>query len=230
MRDRALVCVVLSGAVWILAERAPANPPDAAGFTRNRPPDAAIGIQEAIEREGRDGWQKPEQVISALGLAGDELVVEVGAGVGYFAFRLAEALPRGRVVATEITPEMVAYLRQKVASRGVTNVQVRLVLPEEPGLPANADVVFVCDVLGHMGDWREWIRQAHAGMGKGSRLIVIGLRMSADLKTTQGDVVSEALRVPKADIVEHLTQTGFELSRDHGDILPHQYFLEFRRP
>jgi predicted methyltransferase len=66
-----------------------------------------------LERPDRAAWQKPDAVVAALGLAGTETVVDLGAGSGYFTFRFARALGAGKVVASDIAPEMI--LPQSVA-------------------------------------------------------------------------------------------------------------------
>jgi hypothetical protein len=54
-----------------------------------------------LERPDRAAWQKPDTVIAAMDLTGRETVVDLGAGSGYFSFRLAQLLPQGLVVAAE---------------------------------------------------------------------------------------------------------------------------------
>jgi hypothetical protein len=41
--------------------------------------------------------ETPDQVVDGMGLAPDAQVAEVGAGTGYFTFRIAEAVPTGRL-------------------------------------------------------------------------------------------------------------------------------------
>ena len=60
-----------------------------------------------LDRPDRAAWQRPDEVVAALGLHGDETVLDLGAGSGYFSFRLARAVPRGKVVATDLEPEMI---------------------------------------------------------------------------------------------------------------------------
>ena len=48
-----------------------------------------------LDRPDRAAWQRPDAVVAALGLQGDETVYDLGAGSGYFSFRLAQAVPRG---------------------------------------------------------------------------------------------------------------------------------------
>jgi hypothetical protein len=65
-----------------------------------------------LERPELAKWQKPDAIVAELGLSGNETVVDVGAGSGYFSFRLARALPRGNVIATDIQPEMVRHMHR----------------------------------------------------------------------------------------------------------------------
>src|SRR5262249_56052324 len=58
----------------------------------------------------RDAWQKPREVISALAVAPDAAVADIGSGTGYFAVRLARAAPKGVVYGVDTEPSMVRYL------------------------------------------------------------------------------------------------------------------------
>jgi hypothetical protein len=76
-----------------------------------------------LERPDRARWQKPDEVVSALGLTGGETVIDLGAGSGYFAFRLAEALPRGKVIAADIEPEMIRHVHHKDEQGGACHAR-----------------------------------------------------------------------------------------------------------
>src|ERR1035437_8345201 len=65
---------------------------------------------EAFDDPSRDAWQQPHQVIEALALKPDAAVADTGSGTGHFAARLAHFVPRGRVYAVDIEPDMVKYL------------------------------------------------------------------------------------------------------------------------
>ncbi len=131
---------------------------------------AMIAHMEMPER-ARD--QKPAEVVKALRLDGSEKLVDVGAGSGYNTLYFARALPRGKVVATEVDPELVQYLRQRMAREGLSNVEVVLSSPEDPGIPADVDVAFVANVI-HLVQGRVgWLRRLHDELKPGARLAVI---------------------------------------------------------
>src|SRR5512143_1493294 len=92
----------------------------------------------AYEGFGRDRWQQPERVIDALGVRPGERVADLGAGGGYFTFRLADAVgPTGRVYAVDVDPDLLAYLRERAAREGRSNVEVIEATADDPHLPAD---------------------------------------------------------------------------------------------
>jgi SAM-dependent methyltransferase len=62
----------------------------------------------------------PARVLGLLELAGDETVVDYGAGVGYMVLPLAAALPRGRVVAVDRSAELLEELRRRLHRRATS--------------------------------------------------------------------------------------------------------------
>ena len=178
-----------------------------------------------LERPERAKWQRPDAVIAALGLTGDEAVVDVGAGSGYFSFRLARALPRGSVVATDIQPEMVRHMHHKAMTDGVQNLHVVLGQAEDPGIPATADLVFLCDVLHHVPNQPLWLGKLVREMKAGARLALVEFKEG---KLPQGP--PENLKLPRAKLMELTKNAGLALVVEKPDLLPYQTFLVFRKP
>ena len=98
-----------------------------------------------LERPGRAEWQRPDQVVEAMALRGDETVVDVGAGSGYFTFRIARVVAGGQVIAEDIEPEMIRHTHHRVMTEKIPNVTAVLRDPDDPGVPADADLVFARD-------------------------------------------------------------------------------------
>jgi len=101
----------------------------------------------AYEGIGRDSWQKPAEVIALLDLHPGEQVADIGAGGGYFSFRLADAVgPGGRVYAVDVDDDMIEYLRSRAQREGRSNVEVIRGEYGDPLLPdGRIDLVFTCD-------------------------------------------------------------------------------------
>lgn len=178
-----------------------------------------------LERQERDLWQKPDEVVEALGLRGTETVVDVGAGSGYFSFRIAAKLPHGKVVATDIEPEMIRHIHHRAMVAGIENIEVALTPPDDPKVPAGADLVFVSEVLHHVQDRPAWLRRLREEMRPGARLVLIDFK--------EGDLPQgppESVKIPRAEIVRWVAAAGLVLTGDKPTLLPYHVFLEFTKP
>lgn len=178
-----------------------------------------------LERPDRAGWQKPDTVVAALGLKGAETVVDLGAGSGYFSFPIARALPTGKVVAIDIEPEMIRYIHHKAMTEGVSNIEPLIGKADDPGLPAGADIVFMCDVLHHIPRRAAWLAKLASQMKPGARLVLIEFKEG---KLPEGP--PESVKLSRAELVKLMTAAGMVLDHEKPDLLPYQTFLVFRRP
>jgi len=178
-----------------------------------------------LERPDRKIWQKPDAVVKALGLKGTETVYDLGAGSGYFTFRFAKALPKGKVIAGDPEPEMVRHMHHKAMSQGIPNIRVKLIPKTDPQVPPSADWVFVCDVLHHVPDRPAWFGKIFAKMKSGARLALIEFKEG---KLPKGPPA--AVKIPRATLVKLATGAGLKLVTEHKDLLPYQVFLVFRKP
>jgi ubiquinone/menaquinone biosynthesis C-methylase UbiE len=177
-----------------------------------------------LERPERAEWQKPDDVVAALGLTGGETLVDLGSGTGYFAFRFARVLQKGRVLAEDTEPEMVRHVHHRAMTEGVANIQSILIKPDAPEVGADADWVFICDVLHHVSDQPAWLRRVVSGMKSGARLAVIEFKEG---KLPQGP--PENMRIPRARLFSLLTNAGLTFEREHAQLLPYQLLLVFRK-
>jgi tRNA-Thr(GGU) m(6)t(6)A37 methyltransferase TsaA len=177
-----------------------------------------------LERADRASWQRPDQVVAALGLRGDETVVDLGAGSGYFSFRLAAALPEGLVVAADTEPEMVRHVHHRAMQDGIANLRATLVDPDDPALGAGADLVFVCDVLHHVTERETWLRKLAARKERGARLAMIEF---AEGPLPEGP--PEVAKIGRSELLGLATAAGLSLVADCSDLLPYQTFFLFMK-
>jgi 2-polyprenyl-3-methyl-5-hydroxy-6-metoxy-1,4-benzoquinol methylase len=178
-----------------------------------------------LERADRAAWQKPDEVVAALGLQGVETLFDLGAGSGYFSFRFAKALPSGKVIAADTEAEMIRHVHHRAMSEGVGNVEAKLIQPTDPGVSVAADVVFVCDVLHHVADRPAWLAKLHSEMKSGARLVLIEFK--------EGNLPEgppEGAKIPRAQLVELVAKAGFALDSEREDLLPYQVFLVLKKP
>jgi SAM-dependent methyltransferase len=192
--------------------------------TSLRPFDDVEKYIAFLERPDRASWQKPDDVVAALGLTGKETVMDLGAGSGYFTFRLERALPQGKVVAADAEPEMIRHIHHQAMEDGVKNVEAVLIQPDEPEVPKDADMVFICDVLHHVPDRAVWLSKIVAEMKPGARLVLIEFK--------EGNLPEgppESMKITRAQMVELATKAGLGLESERATLLPYQTFLVFRK-
>ncbi len=169
----------------------------------------------------RDAWQKPHQVIQALALAPNATVADIGAGTGYFSARLAHMLPKGRVFAADIEPDMVRYLKERAQREKLPNLEPVLAAPDDPRLPAKVDRVLVVDTYHHIEAREAYFRRLRASLKPGGEVAIVDFTPDAPMGPPK------RARIPAPQVVDEMQRAGYALAAEHK-FLPNQFFLVFR--
>src|SRR5262245_13412515 len=91
--------------------------------TSQRRFDDPAAWAKVFDDPARDAWQRPQEVVAALGLRPGQRVADLGAGTGYFSRHLSRAVgPTGAVLAVDPEPNLVAWLRDRAEREGTANV------------------------------------------------------------------------------------------------------------
>lgn len=168
----------------------------------------------AYEDPGRDGWQQPERVVAALGLQPGAVVADLGAGGGYFTFRLAEAVgPGGKVLAVDVDRGLLDYVAAEAARRGLTNVETVLAAEDDPRIPQPVDLLFTCNTVHHFADRTGYFRDARRYLRPGAKVAII-------------DYVAKHRSAPPEVLESEMTAAGYRLETKN-DFLKKQSFLVF---
>ena len=118
-----------------------------------KPNGRLFGTQDLglLEAPDRDQWQKPDQIMDALGVAEGSVVAELGAGGGWFTLRLAERVgPNGSVYAEDVQQAMLEGIRRRMQSQNRSNVTTVLGTASDPHLPGALDAVLISDAFHEM--------------------------------------------------------------------------------
>ena len=187
------------------------------------PADLAAYIAR-LSDPSRDAWQKPQEVVAALGLQPGQTACDIGSGPGYFTLRLAEAVGReGFVYAVDVEPAILATLRDRLDSAGVRNVAPVLSVPGAPLLPAGScDVAFIVDTYHHFPDRPAYLRHLTRALKPGGRVVNIDY---VKRPTPIGPRMDH--RISREEFLEEARSAGLQLV-DEKDFLPYQYFLVLR--
>lgn len=171
----------------------------------------------------RDAWQKPAEVVAALGLAPGATVADLGAGTGYFSRHLSAAVGAGgAVLAADTEPALVEYLRRRAEQEGLANVVPILASADNPRLPAGAtDVVLIVDTWHHLDDRVAYARRLTAALKPGGRVAIVDWQKR---ELPVGPPLDHKLA--REQVIDEMTQAGYQLATE-PDLLPYQYVLVF---
>ncbi len=177
-----------------------------------------------LDDPGRDAYQKPHDVITALDLKAGEVIADIGAGSGYFSFRLARHVgDAGRVYAVDVSPDMILHLNRRIRDLQVRNVVSLLCAPDDPLLAdSSVDRFFICDTWHHIGNHARYLALMKKMLKPGGQVVMIDFKKS---ETPVGPPME--MRIDRAALLKEMEINGFRLAAEHT-FLPHQYFLVFR--
>jgi SAM-dependent methyltransferase len=184
-----------------------------------------MGGAEWLVRPEREMEESPEKALDALSIPKGAAVADIGAGVGYFTWRLAERVgPSGKVYANDIQPRMLERLKRNVAERGWRNVETVLGTEDDPKLPANAiDLILLVDVYHEFSQPQRMLARMRESLKPDGRLVLLEYRKedpSVPIRFEHKMSVAEARAEVEAE--------GFRLEKNL-DPLPRQHILVFRK-
>ena len=187
----------------------------------------AMGMAGApwLVRSEREQEEHPDQALDELKIAKGAAVADIGAGVGYMSWRLAERVgPQGKVYANDIQAPMLEQLRKNIEQRHLTNVETVLGEPDDPKLPqGRMDLVLMVDVYHEFSEPRKMLRHIRESLKPDGRMVLLEYR-AEDPK-----VPIMALHKMTVDQVKsEIEPEGFRLDQVM-ETLPRQHILIFRR-
>jgi len=175
---------------------------------------------KAFDSPARDAWQKPDDVVSLLQLWPGNAVADVGAGTGHFEPYLAKAVgPTGRVLALDVEPHMVTYLKRRVKKEKLANVSAQQVAADDPGLPdGSVDRLLVVDTWHHLPDRARYAAAMNRALRPGGFVVVV------DFTAESPEGPPAHARLPPAKVIAELEAGGFS-ARTVAESLPLQYVV-----
>ena len=210
----------LPGLACVLLALAAAPAPAQAPHTHQHGFADADKWAQSFDDPARDAWQKPHEVIMALGLKPDQVVADVGAGTGYFSMRLAHFVPQGKVYGVDTEPKMVEYLDKRARAAGLANLTAVVSTPDDAKLPEKVDLVLLVDVFHHIEGRAAYFAKLRKSLKPGGRVAIIDF----NARSKVGPPVAE--RLSPAKVKAEMRAAGYRSVAEPG-FLPNQYFLIF---
>lgn len=133
---------------------------------------------EWLDRPEREEEEHPTNALDSLELRKGEVVADLGAGSGYFTFRMAPMVgAAGKVLAVEIQDAMLNTLRERAKALKATNVQVVQGSEVDPHLPAaSVDLVLIVDVYHELAYPFEVMTKVREALKPGGRVAFVEYR------------------------------------------------------
>ncbi len=183
-----------------------------------------------FERPERDAWQKPDEVIKALGLRNGMVVADIGAGSGYFARRLAKAVaPKGTVFAVDIAEDILEYLREEARKQNLNNIEIVVSKEDDPMLAEGSlDLAFFADTTHHIANRVDFYRKVSKALKKEGRMAILDIPPIAHEKGLCPHKPEELLSREQA--INEAEEAGFKLIEEFTFIQEDRsYFLIFQK-
>ncbi|MDA8099893.1 MAG: class I SAM-dependent methyltransferase [Nitrospiraceae bacterium] len=172
----------------------------------------------------RLGWENPDVIWRELGLTDARVLVDIGAGTGFFAVPFARKSPAVTVHACDLQEEMLAWLREHLPAD--LQGRIKLVKMEETTVPLPdgiADLVYMINLHHELEDRGAIMAESFRLLKKGGTVAV------ADWKKTETPMgPPQEIRVTEAEISADLQRAGFRDIRQHP-VLPYHNFVTGRK-
>ena len=178
-----------------------------------------------LERPEREKEEHPKKLVAALELKSGDVVADIGAGTGYFTFRLAPLVgPKGRILAVDIQPEMLDIIRERAKKAGAENVEPVLGTISDPKLPEQGvDLALFVDVYHEFSHPHEMMTAIRRSLKPGGRVVLVEYR--GEDPTVPIKLLH---KMTVAQVRKEMEYTGLKWVKNVGT-LPRQHILIFER-
>lgn len=186
-----------------------------------------MGHTEALwlERPSREMTEQPQQVVDALDLKPTDVVADIGAGTGYFSFRISPSVPQGKVLAVDIQPEMVDILDFLKKENKISNVASILGRVTDPNLPQESvDLALMVDAYHEFEYPKEMMAGIVRSLKPGGRVVLVEYKRENPL------ILIKALhKMTQKQARKEMKVVGLQWL-ETKNFLPQQHIMIFQKP
>ena len=220
-------CLLLSGCATTdnIYQSKTIHSPDGIGkFYQGREIAKVMGHTEALwlERPSREFEEQPQQLIDALNLEPTDVVADIGAGTGYFSFKLAQKLSLGKVFAVDIQPEMLDIIEFLNNENKITNVEPILGSLTNPNLPKNSiDLAIMVDAYHELSQPREVMQEVVKALKPKGKVILVEYR-----RENPFIAIKKLHKMTQKQAIKEMSNVGLKWVETKS-FLPSQHLLIF---
>lgn len=195
-------------------------------FYMGREISFVMGHQAAgwLNRPGRIKEEMPDDVVANMKLKPNEVVADIGAGSGYFSFRIAKLVPQGKVLSVDIQQEMLDIIEQRKNKDGVSNIEGVLGDIDNPHLSNQSiDAAIMVDAYHEFSHPFEMINGIYDALRPGGRIFLLEYR---------GEDESVPIRplhkMTQEQVIKEMEVFGLQWT-ETLDFLPWQHMMVFTK-
>jgi len=177
-------------------------------------------------RETRIEEEQPEAMLDALKIASGATVADVGAGAGYHSIRLAKRVgPKGKVLASDLQPEMIEMLTANARTAGATNIKPIRATQADTKLPeAAVDLILMVDVYHECTEPETTLAGLFKALKPSGRLVLVEFRG----EVPEIPILPEHKMTLK-QVRREVEPQGF-VFKESLEFLPWQHVIIFEKP
>ncbi len=186
-----------------------------------------MGYQGAnwLARPSRTTEERSDLAVDALQLQRDDVVADIGAGMGYISFQLAKWVDSGKVVAVDVQPEMLALLEAERDQYGVDNVETVLGTESDPKLaPESINLAVMFDAYHEFAYPKEMMAGIVSALKPGGQVVLAEYRAENPLV-----LIKKHHKMSQRQVKKELTAAGLTWVKT-DDRLPQQHLMFFEKP
>ncbi len=180
------------------------------------------GFCAAVMDTNREGWQRPD-IVSRLITQPNMIVVDLGAGTGYFADIFSRQLPEGKIIALDTEASLIAWMEKRKQKDSLDNVSIHKITENDPGLDQlndEIDLLFVGYTYFHFDEPVKYFREKVYPYIRNKTVVTI-----ADMAPVPGQ---GRYTVSARQVIIEMVEAGFEL-KEEPTTLYDQYLLIFKK-
>jgi len=181
-------------------------------------------LVEKYEDPERAEWQNPELVIDQLGKLEGKTIADIGAGSGYFTFRLAEK--GATVIAIDIDDRFLEHIETRKielnSAISPSKITTRLSKEDDPLLKKDeVDLALIVNTYHFIENRTAYLEKVSAGLKPNGTIVIV------DYEATETPVgPPESYKVSSEKVVEEMQKAGLNILEVDTKSLNYQYIIK----
>jgi len=175
-----------------------------------------------FESADRNEWQKPDEVIRFLGNLKNKTIIDIGAGTGYFEFKMKE--PSAKIIAADVDDRFIKYINDRITKEKSSNITARKAEYEKPPVSEKeADIVFMVDVYHHIENRNDYFSMVKKGLKPNGEMVIVDFKKGDFEQGPPND-----MKIEPQIVINEMELAGFNLVTKDTTTLKYQYLLKFK--